>query len=129
MMNQVTITAEAFTAAARDAAAFGHGNLQALTQSAQAYVRGTQDLSRQALTLVLVLNTQAVEGAKALAGAKSLKEATETQTQFARTAFERATNETSRLQQAALQVIERALAPLTQRATTAFPQATHPLAA
>jgi hypothetical protein len=128
-MNQVTMTAEAFTTAARDAAAFGRGNLEAVAQSAQAYLQGTQELSRRAFALAQDLNMQAIEGAKALAGAKSLKEATDIQTVFARTAFDRVTREGSRLQQAALQVIERTYAPLTQRTTAAAPQAARPLAA
>lgn len=128
-MNQVTITAEAFSKTARDAAEFGRGNLEALAQSAQAYVQGAQELGREALAVAQDLNTQAVEGAKALIGAKSLKEVTEIQAQFARTAFERAAKESSRLQQAGLQVIERALAPLAQRSAAAFPQAARPAAA
>jgi hypothetical protein len=127
-MNQVTLTTDAFTKAARDVAVFGRGNFEALTQSAQAYIQGTQALSRQAFALTQALNTQAIEGAKALAGAKSLKEAADIQAQFTRAAFERATSEGPRLQQAVLQVIERAFAPLTQRATAAA-QAARPLAA
>ena len=128
-MNQVTLTAEAFSKATRDAAAFGRGNLEAVAQSTQAYVQATQELSRQALALAQELNTQAIEGAKALVGAKSLKEATEIQAVFARAAFDRVTSEGSRLQQAALQVLERTYAPLTQRTAAAAPQAARPLAA
>jgi hypothetical protein len=127
-MNQVTLTTEAFSKAARDAAAFGRGNFEALTQSAQAYVQGTEALSRHAFALAQELNTQAIEGAKALTGAKSLKEAADIQAQITRAAFERAASEGPRLQQAAVQVIERALAPLALRATAAA-QAARPLAA
>ena len=123
-MNQVTITAEAFSKALHDAAAFGRGNLEALAQSAQAYVQGTQDLGRQAFTLAQDLNTQAVEGAKALTEAKSLKEAADVQARFARTTLERAAKDTIRLQQAALQVVERAFAPLAGRAKAAVAQTT-----
>ena len=123
-MDQVTKTAEAFTKAARDAAEFGRGNIEAVAQAAQTYLQGTQELSRQALALVQGLNAQALEGAKALAGAKSLKEASEIQALFARAAFDRTTSETTKLQQAVLQVAERAFAPLTQRATAAAAQAT-----
>jgi hypothetical protein len=128
-MNQMTITTEAFSKAARDAAEFGRGNLEALAQSAQAYVQGTQELARQALALAQDLNAQAVEGAKALVGAKSLKEAAELQAQVARTALDRAAGESARLQQAAFQVVERAFAPLAQRAAAALPPAARPLAA
>jgi hypothetical protein len=129
IMNQVTLTAEAFSKATRDVAAFGRGNLEAVAQSTQAYVQATQELSRQALALAQELNTQAIEGTKALAGAKSLKEAADIQAVFARAAFDRLASEGSRLQQAALHVIERAFVPLTQRATAAAPQTARPLAA
>jgi hypothetical protein len=128
-MNQVTMTAEGFSKVVRDAAEFGRANLDAVAQSAQVYAQATQALSRQALALAQDLNTQAIDGAKALTGAKSLKEATEIQALFARSTVERVTSEGARLQQAALQGIERAFAPLTQRVAAATAQATRPLAA
>jgi hypothetical protein len=128
-MNQVTMTAEAFSKATRDAAELGRGNLEAVAQSTQAYFQGTQELSREAFALAQALTTQAIEGAKALAGAKSLKEAADIQALFARAAFDRLASEGSRLQRAAQQVIERAFVPLTQRATAAAPQTARPLAA
>src|SRR5215212_1690184 len=97
-MDQVTKTAEAFSKAARDAAEFGRGNLEAVMQATQAYLQGTQELSRQAFAFAQALNAQAIEGAKALAGTKSLKEAADIQALFARAACDRATNEGSRLQ-------------------------------
>jgi len=72
-MNQVTITAEALSKAAQDAVAFGRANLEALAQSAQVYFQGTQELGQQAFAVAQDLNTQAVEGAKTLAKAKSLR--------------------------------------------------------
>jgi hypothetical protein len=130
-MNQVTKTAEVFTKAARDAAEFGRGNLEAVAQATQAYLQGTQELGRQALAFTQDLNAQAIEGAKALAGTKSLREAAEIQALLARAAFDRTASETAKMQQAVLQVAERALAPLTQRAAVAVAQATaaRPLAA
>jgi hypothetical protein len=131
-MNQVTKTIEAFTKAARDAAELSRGNVEATAQATQAYLQGTQELGRQTFALAQGLNAQAIEGAKALAGAKSLKEAAEIQALVARAAFDRTASETAKLQQAILQVTERAFAPLMQRATTAVAQATavtRPLAA
>src|SRR4051794_15819262 len=65
-MDPMTKTAETFTKAARDTAEFGRGNVEAVTQSAQAYLRGTQELGRQAFALAQDLNAQVIEGAKAL---------------------------------------------------------------
>ena len=128
-MNQVTKTAEAFSNAARDAAAFGQDNLKAVAHSAQLYVQGAQDVSRQAFSFAEALNAQAIAGVKALAGAKSLREAAEVQARLARSAFERAANEGPKLQQASLQVTERALAPLAERAKAAVAQVSRPVAA
>ena len=128
-MNQATKTAEAFSNAARDAAAFGQDNLKAVAHSAQLYVQGAQDVSRQAFAFAEALNAQAIAGVKALAGAKSFKEAAEVQTRFARSAFERTASEGPRLQQAALQVAERAFAPLAERAKAAVTLAGRPVAA
>ena len=131
-MDQVMKTTEAFAKAARDAAEFGRGNLESVAQAAQAYIQGTRELGRQAFALAQDLNAQALEGAKALAGAKSLKEAADIQAVFVRAAIERATGEGTRLQQAALQVVERSFAPLTQRTKAAVAKAqaaARPLAA
>ena len=122
-MNQVTMTTEAFSKTARDAAAFGRGNFEAVAQSAQAYLLGTQELSRQTFALAQDLNTQALDGAKAMLGQKSLKEVADIKALYARATLDRVAGEASRLQQAALQVFERPYAPLAQRATTATPQA------
>jgi hypothetical protein len=130
-MDQVTKTTEAFTKSARLAAEFGRGNLEAVAQATQVYFQGTQELGRQAFAFAQGLNTQALEGAKALAGAKSLHEAAEIQALFARAAFDRVTGEGSRLQRATLEMAGRAFAPLTRRAEAAIAQATaaRPLAA
>jgi hypothetical protein len=83
MMNQATKAAEAFSKAARDTAEFGQDNPKAAVQSAQLYAQGAQDLGRQAFAFAEALNTQALEGAKALAGTRSLKETAEVQARFA----------------------------------------------
>ena len=127
-MDQATKTAEAFSKVTRDAAEFGRDNLKAVTQSAQLYFEGVQDLGRQAFAIAQDLNAQAIADAKALVGAKSLRAAAEIQARFARSAFERAASEGPQLRQAALQVAEQAFAPLAERATVAVAQAARPLA-
>lgn len=122
-MSQATKTTEAFFAnAARDAAEFGQNNLKAVAQSAEICFQGAQDLSRQILAFSTEWNNQAIAGAKALVGAKTLKEAADVQARFVRSAFERAASEAPRLQQAALVAAERAFAPLAERAKTAAAQ-------
>lgn len=128
-MEQATKTAEGLFKAANEAVEFGRGNLEAVAKSAQAWTVGVQDLSRQTFAVVQSLTDQALENAKALIAAKSLKEATDLQASFARSAMERALNEAARLQEASFRLAEQAAAPLTARATLAFEKFGRPLTA
>jgi len=128
-MEQVNKTAETFFRAAEEAAEFGRGNVEAVAKAAQAYVAGVQDLSRQTMALFQGLNEQAIEGAKALSGVKSLKEAAEIQAGLTRTALEKTFTEAAKLQETALKVAEQSFAPLSARMTLAVEKFSRPLAA
>jgi len=128
-MDQMNRAAGGMFKAAEEAAAFGRGNAEALAKSAQAYVSGVQDLSRQTAAMVQGLTEQALEGAKALSGVRSLKEAAEIQAGLARTAFERAITETTKLQETALKVAEQSFAPLSARMTLAVEKMGRPVSA
>ena len=128
-MEQMNRAAEGMFKAAEEAAAFGRGNVEALAKSAQAYVSGVQDLSRQTLAMVQGLTEQALEGARALSNVRSLKEAAEVQANFTRSAFERAVSETTKLQEAALKVAEQSFAPLSARVTVAVEKMGRPITA
>ena len=125
-MDQVNRAAGSIFKAAEDAAAFGRGNVEALAKSAQIYVSGVQDLNRQALAMVQGLTDQALEGAKALGGVRSLKEAVEIQAGLARSAFERTIGDATKLQETALKVAEQSFAPLSARMTLAFEKMNRP---
>lgn len=128
-MEQVNKAAESLFRAAEEAAEFGRGNVEAVAKAAQAYVAGVQDLSRQTMALFQGLNEQAIEGAKALSGVKSLKEAAEIQAGLARTALEKTFSEAAKLQETALKVAEQSFAPLSARVTLAVEKLARPLAA
>ena len=100
-----------------------------MAKSAQAYVSGVQDLSRQTAAMVQGLAEQAIEGAKALSNVRSLKEAAEIQAGLARTAFERAISDSTKLQETALKVVEQSFAPLSARMTLAVEKMSRPIAA
>ncbi|HYI81888.1 MAG TPA: phasin family protein [Acetobacteraceae bacterium] len=127
-MDQVNRAADNMFKTAEEFASFGRGNVEALAKSAQAYFAGVQDLSRQAASMMQGLTDQALESAKALSSARSLKEAAEIQAGIARTSFERAISETTKLQETALKVVEQAVAPLSARLTVAFEKFSRPLA-
>src|SRR4028118_579281 len=114
--------------AAEEAAEFGRGNMEAFAKSAQAYVSGVQDLSRQAMAMVQGLTDQTLEGAKALSGVRSLKDAVEIQAGLARAAFERTVSESTKLQETALKVAEQSFAPLSARMTLAVEKVGRPIA-
>ena len=128
-VNQLNRAAGTVFKAAEEAAAFGRGNIEAFAKSAQIYVSGVQDLSRQSLALVQGLTEQALEGAKALSGVRSLKDAAEIQAGLTRAAFERAIGETTKLQETALKVVEQTFAPLSARMTLAAEKISRPTAA
>ncbi len=114
--------AEAFSKVSNEAAEFGRGNLDAVAQSGQAYLTGMQDLSHQYAAAVQGLTRHALEGGRALAGAKSLQDAMALQASLTRASIERALGEGAKLQQAALKLTEQVYAPLIRRATVALEQ-------
>lgn len=128
-MQQATKTAEGAYKAAEEFADFARGNVEVFAQVTQTWMVGSQDLSRQAFAFVQSLTDSALEGARALAGVKSMKEAAEIQTTFARTTMDRVMNESARLQQASFRLVEQVSAPVTQRVTQAVERATRPIAA
>ncbi len=128
-MEQATKTAEGFFKAAEEAAEFGRGNVEAMTKAAQMLTAGFQDLGKQYFAVSQALTDHALESAKALAAVKSLKEAADIQSAFAKASFERAMNETAKLQEATYRLAEQAGAPLAARMTLAVEKFGKPLAA
>jgi phasin family protein len=115
---------EAFAEASGGAAELGRGNLEAVAQSAQAYLTGMRDLGRQYVTAVQDLTRHALEGAQAFAAVRSPQDAVALQASLARASVERALGEGARLQQAALALTERVQAPLARRAAAALERTT-----
>jgi len=113
----------------KEAAEFSRGNLEAFTKAAQVYFAGVQDLSKQAFALVQGLTEHSIEGAKALGQVKSLKEATDIQSNYARAALEKGMAESAKLQEATLKLAEASFAPLTARMTLAVEKMGKPVSA
>jgi phasin family protein len=128
-MDQATKAAEGFFKAAEEAAEFGRGNIEAFTKATQTLTMGMQDLGKQYFAMSQALTDHAMESAKALAAVKSLKEATDIQSAFAKASMERAMSEAAKLQEATLRLVEQAGAPLTARMTLAVEKISKPLAA
>jgi len=115
--------------ATEEAVEFGRANLEAVTKASQLYVTGVQDLSRQTMAMFQALSEHAIESMKMLSAVKSLKDAADFQATFTKTAFERAMNDTAKLQEAALKVAETSIEPISARMTVAMEKMTKPIAA
>jgi phasin family protein len=128
-MDQMTKGAESIFKAAEEAADFGRGNVEAFTKAAQTWASGSQDIARQYMALAQGLTDHAVEGAKALSGVKSVNEAADLQTKFAKAALEKMVAEGTKLQEASVKLAESAFAPVNARMTAAMEKLAKPLVA
>jgi phasin family protein len=128
-METANKTAGDLMKASEEAVEFSRGNFEAVSKATQLYVTGMQDLSRQTVTMFQAYSEQAIEAAKTLTSLKSLKEATDFQASFAKTAFERAMADATRLQEASLKLAETAVEPISARMTVAMEKMSKPLAA
>lgn len=111
-MDQAMKTVEEFVT-------FGRGNVEALVKSGQIWATGLQDLSKQVAATAQAQFEGTMSAFKALAGAKSMKDAFELQATFARSAFEKTLAESGRLTENSIKLTEQALAPVTARVTLA----------
>lgn len=125
-MDQATRSTEGFYKVTEEAMEFGRGNMEAFTKATQAYVSGLQDLSKQAFAAMQAINEQALQNAKAVASAKSLKEAAELQTSFAKAQLEKSVAEATRFNEATFKLAEQASAPIAARMTLAMERMTRP---
>lgn len=125
---QATKAAEGFMKAAEEAAEFGRGNLEAVSKSAQLWTVGAQDIARQYFAVAQSYTDTALEGAKALAAVKSLKEAAEIQASYAKSAMEKAMTDATKLNEASVKLAEAVFAPITARMQFAVSKMGKPLA-
>jgi phasin family protein len=128
-MESAQKTAADMMKAAEDAAEFGRGNVEAITKATQLYMTGVQDLGRHMVTTFQSYSDQALESAKALSSAKSLKEIADLQANLTRTTFEKGMADMTKFQEAAMKLAEESMAPLSERVTVAMEKMSKPIAA
>jgi hypothetical protein len=121
--------AEAMSKAVQASSQFIPGHFAVLKHSNQAFVAGMQDFTRLYVAAAQGLVQQAVDGTKAVAGAKTLQDVLAIQTDISRAAVERMISEGTKLQYAAQVMAQQAYAPLAQQATSVAGQAKLPQAA
>jgi phasin family protein len=104
---------------AEELVAFNQGNLEAIVKSGQIWATGMQDLSKHIAAAAQASMDESVSAFKALTGVKSLKDAFELQSSFARAALEKSLTESGKLTDASFKLTEQALAPITARVNVA----------
>jgi len=102
-----------------DFVAFNQANLEAFVKSGQIWSAGVQELTRQIATSAKASFDESVSTFKAMSTAKSVKEAMDLQSNFAKSAFEKAMAESNKLTDASIKLTEQTLAPITARVTSA----------
>ena len=98
--------------------AFGQANMEAFMKSGQIWAAGIQNLTKQMAATAKISFDESVSTFKAISTAKSVKEAFDLQSGFARTAFEKAMSESNKLTDASIRLTEQTLAPITARVTS-----------
>lgn len=104
---------------AEQLAQFHQSNVEAFMKSGQIWATGLQDLSKTMATTAQAAFEESMSTFRALSGVKSLKEAFDLQTSYARTSMEKAMTESSKLTESSLRLAEQAAAPLSARVTAA----------
>jgi phasin family protein len=104
---------------AEELVAFSQGNVEAMVKSGQVWAAGVQDLSKQIAANAQASFDETVSTFKALTSVRSLKDALDLQTTFARSTMEKTLAESGKLTDASLKLTEQTLAPLTARLSLA----------
>jgi len=109
--------------------AFTKGNVEAVVASGTIAVKGLEDLSKASIAYTQSSYESSVAASKAALSAKSLREITDLQTSFAKSAFDSALSEGTKLTELSVKVTKEALQPLSARVNVAVEQLSKPLAA
>jgi phasin family protein len=104
---------------AEELVAFNQGNIEAFVKSSQIWATGVQELSKQFAAAAQASLDESIAAFKALTSVKSLKDAFELQSSFARAAIEKSMAESGKLTDASFKLTEQALAPITARVSVA----------
>jgi phasin family protein len=99
--------------------AFNQGTLEAAIKASQIYAAGFQDITKHLAASSKASIEETVAFTKTLMGVKSVKEAVDLQTGFAKSSIEKAVSESNKLTDATVKLAEQAIAPLTARVALA----------
>jgi phasin family protein len=99
--------------------AFSQANIEAIVKSSQIWTAGVQDLSKTFAASAKASMEESMAVFKAMTAVRSLTDAFEMQSSFARSALEKSLAESGRLTDASMKLTEQAMAPITARVTIA----------
>jgi len=104
---------------AEEIVSFNQGNVEAMVKSGQIWAAGMQDIGKQMAATAQASFDETMATFKALTSVKSLKDAFDLQSNFARATLEKTLAESGKLTDASLKLTEQTLAPLTARMSLA----------
>jgi phasin family protein len=104
---------------AEEMVSFSQGNMEAFLKASQIFTTGMQDISKHLAASSKHNMEESVAFTKSLMGVKSVKEAVDLQSGFAKASVEKAVAETSKITDASVKLAEQAIAPITARLTLA----------
>jgi phasin family protein len=104
-------------------------NIEAYVQASTIVAKGFEQVGKAWLALTQEALEQSATAAKALLGTRSLREAVELQTEFAKTSFEKFVTESTKLSEQTVKTANEALEPINARFTVAVEKLWKPLAA
>ncbi len=96
-------------------ASFGQDSLEAIVKSQQIWTAGLQDIAKTVAEATQARMAQSIAAFKALAGVKSLPEAMELQSTYARGLLDAMVTESGKLSTASMKLAEQSMAPIKAR--------------
>ena len=99
--------------------AFGQANVEAFVKSGQIWAAGVQELTKLFAATTKTAFDESVATFKAVSSAKSVTEAIDLQSTFAKSVVDKALAESNKLINTSIKLTEQTLAPITARVTVA----------
>jgi phasin family protein len=125
--DQFAKAAETQFKAADDVAAFGKSNVEAVIQSGSIFFHGLEELTKTLVSLTQSQVESSMSVAKSLIAAKTLTEFTDLQNSYAKSAFDNAVSEATRLSELAIKITNESIEPISARVTAAIEQMSKPV--
>ena len=104
---------------AEEIVTFGQGNVEALVKSGQILATGMQDMTKQMAATAQASFDEAMGTFRAIASARSVREAMDLQAALARSTLEKAVTQSGQVAESTLKLAEQVVAPIASRFTLA----------